>query len=161
MWDGKCISQSKARASIFAFWSATKYKKNVIYNGDYFLQSVVKLCSAFSEVRSKCEKWTNDDGRTDSGQTLRRQVHLDEGSLAQEVKCIKYNVSGLTESEKKYLWKGVGRNSRKYQGVFKVKRRIKTWQVRGICFQQWEHKQVPKGGGAESVVQNGKRRLIC
>ena len=34
--------------------------------------------------------------------------------------------------------------SRKYQGVFKAKSRVKTWQNRGIWSQQWEHKQVPK-----------------
>ena len=28
------------------------------------------------------------------------------------------------------------------QGVFEVKRRVKTWQVRGIWSQQLEHKQV-------------------
>ena len=36
--------------------------------------------------------------------------------------------------------------SRKYQGVFKVKSRVKTWQVRGIWSQQLEQKQVPKRG---------------
>ena len=34
--------------------------------------------------------------------------------------------------------------SRKYQGVFEVKRRVKTWQIRGIWSQQLEHKQVPQ-----------------
>ena len=34
--------------------------------------------------------------------------------------------------------------SRKYQGVFEVKSRVKTWQVRGIWSQQLEHKQVPQ-----------------
>ena len=29
--------------------------------------------------------------------------------------------------------------SRKYQGVFDVKSRVKTWQVRGIWSQQLEH----------------------
>ena len=29
--------------------------------------------------------------------------------------------------------------SRKYQGVFEVKSRVKTWQVRGIWSQQLEH----------------------
>ena len=29
--------------------------------------------------------------------------------------------------------------SRKYQGVFEVKKRVKTWQVRGIRSQQLEH----------------------
>ena len=29
--------------------------------------------------------------------------------------------------------------SRKYQGVFEVKSRAKTWQVRGIWSQQLEH----------------------
>ena len=36
--------------------------------------------------------------------------------------------------------------SRKYQGVFKAKSRVETWQVRGIWSQQLEHKQVPKRG---------------
>ena len=36
--------------------------------------------------------------------------------------------------------------SRKYQGVFEVKSRVKTWQVRGIWSQQLEHQQVPKWG---------------
>ena len=29
--------------------------------------------------------------------------------------------------------------SRKYQGVFEVKSRVKTWQVRGVWSQQLEH----------------------
>ena len=36
--------------------------------------------------------------------------------------------------------------SRKYQGVFEVKSRVKTWQVRGIWSQQLEHQQVPNWG---------------
>ena len=32
-----------------------------------------------------------------------------------------------------------GAKSRKYQGVFEVKSRVKTWQVRGIWSQQLEH----------------------
>ena len=36
--------------------------------------------------------------------------------------------------------------SRKYRGVFNVKSRVKTWQVRGIPSQPLEHKQVPKRG---------------
>ena len=42
----------------------------------------------------------------------------------------------------------------KYQGVFKVKRRVKTWQVRGIWSQQLEHKK-----GAEPGVR--KRSLLA
>ena len=52
-----------------------------------------------------------------------------------------------------------GAKSRKYQGVFKVKSRGKTWQVRGIWSQQLEHKQVPKRG-TEPVVLKGKRSLL-
>ena len=36
--------------------------------------------------------------------------------------------------------------SRTYPGVFEVKSRVKTWQVRGIWSQQLEHKQVPQWG---------------
>ena len=36
--------------------------------------------------------------------------------------------------------------SRKYQGVFEVKGRAKTWQVRGIWSQQLEHPASPKMG---------------
>ena len=50
--------------------------------------------------------------------------------------------------------------SRKYQGVFKVKSRVKTWQVRGIWFQQLERKQVPKRG-TEPGVRKGKRSLLA
>ena len=32
-----------------------------------------------------------------------------------------------------------GAKSRKYQGVFEVKSRVKTWQIRGIWSQQLEH----------------------
>ena len=46
----------------------------------------------------------------------------------------------------------------KYQGVFQVKSRVKTWQVRGIWSQQLEHKHVPKRG-TEPGVQKGKRSL--
>ena len=34
---------------------------------------------------------------------------------------------------------GFEAKSRKYQGVFEVKSRVKTWQVRGIWSQQLEH----------------------
>ena len=50
--------------------------------------------------------------------------------------------------------------SRKYQGVFEVKSRVKTWQVRGIWSQQLEHQQVPKWG-TEPGVRKGKRSLLA
>ena len=50
--------------------------------------------------------------------------------------------------------------SRKYQGVFEVKSRVKTWQVRGIWSQQLEHKQVPQLG-TEPGVRKGKRSLLA
>ena len=50
--------------------------------------------------------------------------------------------------------------SRKYQGVFKVKSRVKTWQIRGIWSQQLEHKQVPKRG-TEPGVRKDKRSLLA
>ena len=50
--------------------------------------------------------------------------------------------------------------SRKYQGVFKVKSRVETWQVRGIWSQQLEHKQVPKGGGGWNQV-SGRVSVPC
>ena len=37
------------------------------------------------------------------------------------------------------FWQGLKAKSRKYQGVFEVKSRVKTWQVRGIWSQQLEH----------------------
>ena len=50
--------------------------------------------------------------------------------------------------------------SRKYQGVFEVKSRVKTWQVLGIWSQQLEHKQVPRWG-TEPGVRKGKRSLLA
>ena len=50
--------------------------------------------------------------------------------------------------------------SRKYQGVFDVNSRVKTWQVQGIWSQQLEHKQVPKWG-TEPGVRKGKRSLLA
>ena len=50
--------------------------------------------------------------------------------------------------------------SRKYQGVFEVKSRVKTWQVRGIWSQQLEHKQVSQWG-TEPGVRKGKRSLLA
>ena len=50
--------------------------------------------------------------------------------------------------------------SRKYQGVFKVKSRVKTWQVQGIWSQQLEYKQVPKRG-TEPCARRGKRSLLA
>ena len=47
------------------------------------------------------------------------------------------------------VWKAGSKaktKSRKYQGVFEVKSRLKTWHIRGIWSQQLEHKQVPKWG---------------
>ena len=50
--------------------------------------------------------------------------------------------------------------SRKHQGVFEVKSRVKTWQVRGIWSQQMEHKQVSQWG-TEPGVRKGKRSLLA
>ena len=50
--------------------------------------------------------------------------------------------------------------SRKYQGVFEVKSRVKTWQVRGIWSQHLEHKQVQQWG-TEPGVRKGKRSLLA
>ena len=50
--------------------------------------------------------------------------------------------------------------SRKYQGVFKAKSRVKTWHVRDFWSQQLEHKQVPKRG-TEPSVRKGKRSLLA
>ena len=50
--------------------------------------------------------------------------------------------------------------SRKYQGAFKVKSRVKTCPVRGIWSQQLEHKKLQKGG-TESGVRKGKRSLLA
>ena len=49
--------------------------------------------------------------------------------------------------------------SRKYQGVFEVKSRVKTRQVRWIWSQQLEHKQIPQWG-TEPGVRKGKRSLL-
>ena len=53
------------------------------------------------------------------------------------------------------LYRSFLEKPRKYQGVFKVKSRVKTWQV-----QQSEHKQVPKRG-TEPGVRKGKRSLLA
>ena len=50
--------------------------------------------------------------------------------------------------------------SRKYQGLFKVKSRVKIWQIREIWSQQLEHKQVPKRE-KEPGVRKGKRSLLA
>ena len=51
--------------------------------------------------------------------------------------------------------------SKKCRGVFKVKSRVKTRQVREIWSQQLDHKQVPKSG-TELGVRKGKRSpLAC
>ena len=50
--------------------------------------------------------------------------------------------------------------SKKYQGIFKVKSRVKTWQVRGIWSQPLEHKQVPQRG-TEPGVRKGKHSLLA
>ena len=57
-----------------------------------------------------------------------------------------------------YLKRTRQAKSRKYQEVFEVKSRVKTWQVRGIWYQQLEHKQVPQWG-TEPGVRKGKRPL--
>ena len=41
-----------------------------------------------------------------------------------------------------------------------MKSRVKTWQVRGVWSQQFEHKQVPKWG-TEPGVRKGKRSLLA
>ena len=57
----------------------------------------------------------------------------------------KERVSLLTRVQMDY-YLPIQKKSRKYQGVAMVKSRVKKWQVRGIWFQQKEHKQVPKRG---------------
>ena len=49
--------------------------------------------------------------------------------------------------------------SRKYRGVFKVKSRVKTRQIREICSQQLEHKQAPKKGIRNQV--SGRVSVPC
>ena len=52
--------------------------------------------------------------------------------------------------------------SRKYRGVFKLKSRVNTWQVRGIWSQQLEYKQVLKRGTEPDVWKdNYKRSLLA
>ena len=69
-----------------------------------------------------------------------------------------YDKSPYTDRKiKKAMWKA---KSRKYQGVFEVKSRVKTWQVRGIWSQQLEHQQVPKWG-TEPGVRKGKHSLLA
>ena len=41
--------------------------------------------------------------------------------------------------------------SRKYQGVFEVKSRVKTWQVRGIWSQQLEHSPARRAGKTKNL----------
>ena len=62
--------------------------------------------------------------------------------------------------EHNFIYSLTEAKSRKYKGVFMVKSRVKTWQVRGILSQQLEHKQVPKRG-TEPGVQKGKRSLLA
>ena len=53
-----------------------------------------------------------------------------------------YNVpplDGLARAAILFFWSVKKAKSRKYQGVFEVKSRVKTWQVRGIWSQQLEH----------------------
>ena len=52
-----------------------------------------------------------------------------------ESPCISYSYTRSVAS-KVFNYKA---KSRKYQGVFEVKGRVKTWQVRGIWSQQLEH----------------------
>ena len=51
--------------------------------------------------------------------------------------------------------------SRKYQGVFEVKSRVKTWQVRGIWSQKLEQKQVPQWGTEPGVWKDKRSLLAC
>ena len=68
-------------------------------------------------------------------------------------KALKYQWSWQYSTS---LWKA---KSRKYQWVFEVKSRVKTWQVRGIWSQQLDHKQVSQWGTAPGV-RKGKRKLV-
>ena len=69
-----------------------------------------------------------------------------EVCLTQLVLIVKF-VSALTLVAK----------SRKYQGVFEVKSRVKTWQVRRIWSQQLEHKKVPQWG--RNQVSGGRNQV--
>ena len=51
--------------------------------------------------------------------------------------------------------------SRKYQGVFMVKCRVKTWQVSGIWSRQLEHKPVPNWGTVPVVRKNMFSLMAC
>ena len=71
---------------------------------------------------------------------------------------VAYTVHVCMTDDKHY--KKFKAKSRKYQGVFEVKSRVKTWQVRGIWSQQLEHKQVPRWG-TEPGVRKGKCSLLA
>ena len=61
----------------------------------------------------------------------------------------------LGNESKMYKWA----KSRKYQVIFNVRSRERTWQVRENLSQQLEHKQVPNR--TEPGVWNGKRFLLA
>ena len=54
----------------------------------------------------------------------------------------------------------VSKIERKYRGVFKLKSRVKTWQVRGIWSQKLEHKQEQdKSSDIEQQPPFGDRKI--
>ena len=60
--------------------------------------------------------------------------------LTTDVSDMKNNFNGVGHYQNHgYHWQQRQVKSRKYQGVFEVKSRAKTWQVRGIWSQQLEH----------------------
>ena len=65
--------------------------------------------------------------------------------------CFQRRESNLNLTLKQRHISTLKAKSRKYQGVFEVKSRVKTWQVRGIWSQQLEHQQVPKWGTEPGV----------
>ena len=60
-------------------------------------------------------------------------VHIPMSGIQERLPVTTCHESGYISEE------SVQVKSRKYQGVFEVKSRVKTWQVRGIWSQQLEH----------------------
>ena len=86
--------------------------------------------------------------------------------IGQEIQC-RYNNTALSKDMKeltprtsKPICPKTEAKSRNYQGVFEVKSRVKTLQVRGIWSQQLEQKKVPQWG-MEPDVRKGKRSLLA
>ena len=89
--------------------------------------------SSLDKVRSNSKAETVTDSKfNDSKQNFQAAMKARARRYLSQIECYNCHEMG-------HYARVCEAKSRTYQGVFEVKSRVKTWQVRGIWSQQFEH----------------------